>query len=185
MTQQESKPYASARSRKAPSKAASQSLADLQAAAARAASAREWEVAGDLYKQALARTGKSPRHAPTRYELLSRRAECYGMTGNFVAEAANLDARLGLVQEMDRCQVPEQITSDLHLRDIRVIMTTAAEKLDSVVQCKVVGQPILIDETTRLGLRTAIRVVDQGELQLKGKTQAVRVFSVPEGQKCS
>jgi class 3 adenylate cyclase len=50
---------------------------------------------------------------------------------------------------------------------------------------KVVGQPILIDETTRLGLHTAIQVVDQGELQLKGKTQAVRVFSVPEGQKCS
>ncbi len=50
---------------------------------------------------------------------------------------------------------------------------------------KVVGQPILIDETTRLGLRTAIQVVDQGELQLKGKTQAARVFSVPEGQKCS
>jgi adenylate cyclase len=50
---------------------------------------------------------------------------------------------------------------------------------------KVVGQPILIDETTRLGLRTAIQVVDQGELQLKGKTQAVRVFSVTEGQKYS
>jgi adenylate cyclase len=50
---------------------------------------------------------------------------------------------------------------------------------------KVVGQPILIDETTRLGLRTAIQVVEQGELQLKGKAQAVRVFSVPEGQKCS
>ena len=50
---------------------------------------------------------------------------------------------------------------------------------------KVVGQPILIDETTRLGLRTPIQVVDQGELQLKGKTQAVRVFSVLEGQKCS
>jgi adenylate cyclase len=50
---------------------------------------------------------------------------------------------------------------------------------------KVVGQPILIDETTRLGLRAAIQVVDQGKLQLKGKTQAVRVFSVPEGQKCS
>jgi adenylate cyclase len=44
---------------------------------------------------------------------------------------------------------------------------------------KVVGEPILIDETTRLGLRSAIRVVDRGELKLKGKTQAVRVFSVP------
>ena len=49
---------------------------------------------------------------------------------------------------------------------------------------KAIGQPILIDETTRLGLHSAIQVVDQGELQLKGKTQAVRVFSVPEGQKC-
>jgi adenylate cyclase len=49
---------------------------------------------------------------------------------------------------------------------------------------KVVGQPILIDETTRLGLGSAIRVVDEGELQLKGKTQTVRVFSVPEGHKC-
>src|SRR5512139_62630 len=37
---------------------------------------------------------------------------------------------------------------------------------------KVVGQPILIDETTRLGLGPALQVVDQGELQLKGKTQA-------------
>jgi adenylate cyclase len=50
---------------------------------------------------------------------------------------------------------------------------------------KVVGQPILIDETTRQGLRAAIQVVDQGKLQLKGKTQAVRVFSVPEGQEHS
>jgi adenylate cyclase len=50
---------------------------------------------------------------------------------------------------------------------------------------RVIGQPILIDETTRMGLRSAIQVVDHGELQLKGKAQAVRVFSVPEGQKCS
>src|SRR5512136_1002238 len=37
--------------------------------------------------------------------------------------------------EMDGYQVLEQITSDLHLRDIPVIMTTATEELDSVVRC--------------------------------------------------
>ncbi len=58
-----------------------------------------------------------------------------------------------------------------------------AARLES--HTKVVGQPILIDENTRLGLRTTVQVVDQGELQLKGKLQAVRVFSVPEGQKSS
>ena len=44
---------------------------------------------------------------------------------------------------------------------------------------KVVGVPILMDETTRLGLSTDIAVTDQGEFILKGKTQAVRVFSTP------
>jgi len=56
-----------------------------------------------------------------------------------------------------------------------------AARLES--HTKVVGQPILIDETTRLALSPAVQVVEQGEVQLKGKTQAVRVFSVPVGQK--
>jgi adenylate cyclase len=43
---------------------------------------------------------------------------------------------------------------------------------------KIVGQPILIDENTRLGLAADILVDDQGMAQLKGKTQAVRIFSV-------
>jgi class 3 adenylate cyclase len=42
-----------------------------------------------------------------------------------------------------------------------------------------VGQPILIEENTRLGLDPKIQVVPQGEVQLRGKTQAVKIFSVP------
>jgi thiamine-phosphate pyrophosphorylase len=45
-------------------------------------------------------------------------------------------------------------------------------------QTKVVGQPILIAENTRLGLAADILVDDQGIAQLKGKTQAVQIFSV-------
>lgn len=48
---------------------------------------------------------------------------------------------------------------------------------------KVVGQPILIDENTQSGLSGDLQVVDQGPLQVKGKTQSVRIFSVPTGQK--
>ena len=43
---------------------------------------------------------------------------------------------------------------------------------------KIVGQPILIDENTQLGLSDGIRIEEQGPVQLKGKTQAVRVYSV-------
>jgi adenylate cyclase len=44
---------------------------------------------------------------------------------------------------------------------------------------KVVGQPILIEENTRLGLDQHIEVVPQGTVRLKGKTKDVEVFSVP------
>ncbi|MCK9375611.1 MAG: response regulator [Syntrophobacterales bacterium] len=44
---------------------------------------------------------------------------------------------------------------------------------------KVVGQPILIAENTRLGLDARIMVVPHGEVRLKGKTQSVKIFSVP------
>jgi len=43
---------------------------------------------------------------------------------------------------------------------------------------KVVGQPILIEENTRLGLEKHIEVVPQGAVRLKGKTRDVKVFSV-------
>jgi adenylate cyclase len=44
---------------------------------------------------------------------------------------------------------------------------------------KVVGQPILIEDNTRLGLDQHIEVVPQGAVRLKGKTRDVEVFSVP------
>lgn len=44
---------------------------------------------------------------------------------------------------------------------------------------KVVGEPILIDENTRQGLTFDLRVQDHGEAMLKGKSQAVHVYSVP------
>jgi adenylate cyclase len=51
-----------------------------------------------------------------------------------------------------------------------------AARLES--HTKVVGQPILIDETTRDGLSSTIRVEDQGTVQLKGKVHEVKIFSV-------
>ncbi|MFN2233804.1 MAG: response regulator [Anaerolineales bacterium] len=47
---------------------------------------------------------------------------------------------------------------------------------------KEIGQPILIDEATRLGLSSNIAVKDQGVVQLKGKIKEVKIFSVPVNQ---
>jgi adenylate cyclase len=47
---------------------------------------------------------------------------------------------------------------------------------------KSLGQPIVIDETTRHGLSSALRVEDQGQVQLKGIEQPVRIYSVPAPQ---
>jgi adenylate cyclase len=47
---------------------------------------------------------------------------------------------------------------------------------------KTVGQPILIDENARQGLSEKLRVDDRGLIELKGKNQTVRVYSVPAGQ---
>ena len=47
---------------------------------------------------------------------------------------------------------------------------------------KVLGQPILIEEHTRAGLSSAIRVEDYGPVQFKTRAQPVRVYAVvPEG----
>jgi adenylate cyclase len=43
---------------------------------------------------------------------------------------------------------------------------------------KVLGRPILIDEHTRAALSSALRVEDHGPLQVKTRTQSVRVYSV-------
>jgi class 3 adenylate cyclase len=47
---------------------------------------------------------------------------------------------------------------------------------------KVVGQPILIDENTRVGLSDGIRIESQGAAQFKTRSQSVQVYSVPAGQ---
>jgi adenylate cyclase len=47
---------------------------------------------------------------------------------------------------------------------------------------KVVGQPILIDETTRNGLGETIRVESHGPTQFKTRSQPAQVYSVPPGQ---
>jgi class 3 adenylate cyclase len=46
---------------------------------------------------------------------------------------------------------------------------------------KVLGRPILIDETTRAGLPSDVRVEDHGLVQLKSRAQPVRVYSVIPG----
>jgi adenylate cyclase len=55
-----------------------------------------------------------------------------------------------------------------------------ASRLES--HTKVVGHPILIEDNTRLGLDSKISVASQGSVKLRGKTQAVKVFSVPVGR---
>ena len=51
-----------------------------------------------------------------------------------------------------------------------------AARLES--HTKVLNRPILIDENTRRGLDDGIAVEAQGELQVKGKTQPVKVYAV-------
>jgi adenylate cyclase len=51
-----------------------------------------------------------------------------------------------------------------------------AARLES--HTKVANRPILIDENTRSGLEDGIVVEPQGELQMKGKTEAINVYAV-------
>jgi adenylate cyclase len=51
-----------------------------------------------------------------------------------------------------------------------------AARLES--HTKVVGQPILLDEATRLGLGPEFSVEDQGSVEIKGKLKPVHVFSL-------
>jgi class 3 adenylate cyclase len=47
---------------------------------------------------------------------------------------------------------------------------------------KVVRQPILIADSTRVGVPETIKVIEQGTVQLKGKTQPIQIYSVPLDQ---
>jgi class 3 adenylate cyclase len=55
-----------------------------------------------------------------------------------------------------------------------------AARLES--HTKVVGQPILIDQATREQLGEDLEPVDQGLVDIKGKANQVRIYSVPTGQ---
>jgi adenylate cyclase len=55
-----------------------------------------------------------------------------------------------------------------------------AARLES--HTKIAGHPLLIDECTRQSLSDAIHVLDLGRVQIKGKAQEVRIFSVPVEQ---
>ena len=47
---------------------------------------------------------------------------------------------------------------------------------------KVIGRPILIDEHTRKGINERLRVESHGTAQLKTRSHAVAIYSVPPGQ---
>jgi class 3 adenylate cyclase len=47
---------------------------------------------------------------------------------------------------------------------------------------KVIGRPILIDENTRAGLTSGIRVESHGSATLKSRSHPVALYSVPPGQ---
>jgi class 3 adenylate cyclase len=51
-----------------------------------------------------------------------------------------------------------------------------AARLES--HTKVAGRPILIDGQTRAGLEDGVALEPQGELQMKGKSKAVKVYAV-------
>lgn len=51
-----------------------------------------------------------------------------------------------------------------------------AARLES--QTKVLSEMILMDEQTRAGLDDTIRVIEKGEIEIKGKTHPVRVYAV-------
>ena len=75
----------------------------------------------------------------------------------------------------------------MDLLDLRAESYIAQGKFDLAARLeshtRVVGKPILIDDTTRGALSPAIKVEAEEPFQLKGKTVEVQVFSVPLNQK--
>ena len=69
----------------------------------------------------------------------------------------------------------------------RVTYTCVGDNVNLVAHLeahtKVLGLPILIDENTCAGLSDGIRVESHGQAQFKTRSQAVRVYSVPAGQR--
>jgi class 3 adenylate cyclase len=113
-----------------------------------------------------------------------------------VLAARQMVAMIGLFNEEQAAQGRVQIrigvgiasgkviagyTGTLHRATYTCVGDTVnvAARLES--QTKVLERPILIDGNTRAGLGDDIPVEAQGELEMKGKTMPVTVYSVPVG----
>jgi class 3 adenylate cyclase len=113
-----------------------------------------------------------------------------------VLAARQMVAMIGLFNEEQAAQGRVQIrigvgiasgkviagyTGTLHRATYTCVGDTVnvAARLES--QTKVLERPILIDGNTRAGLGDDIPVEAQGELEMKGKTTPVTVYSVPVG----
>ncbi|HEU5363593.1 MAG TPA: adenylate/guanylate cyclase domain-containing protein [Gaiellaceae bacterium] len=113
-----------------------------------------------------------------------------------VLAARQMVAMIGLFNEEQAAQGKVQIRIGVGIASGKVIAgytgthhratytcvgdtVNVAARLES--QTKVLERPILIDEDTRAGLGDDIPVEAQGELEMKGKTTPVAVYSVPVG----
>jgi class 3 adenylate cyclase len=75
-------------------------------------------------------------------------------------------------------QVVAGYTGTIHRATYTCVGDTVNVAARLEAHTKELGQPILIDENTRIGLDDAIAVEAQGELSLKGKLEPVKVYAV-------
>jgi len=75
-------------------------------------------------------------------------------------------------------QVVAGYTGTLHRATYTCVGDTVNVAARLEAHTKVLNRPILIDENTRRGLDDGITVEAHGELQMKGKTQPVKVYAV-------
>ena len=75
-------------------------------------------------------------------------------------------------------QVVAGYTGTLHRATYTCVGDTVNVAARLEAHTKVLNRPILIDENTRRGLEDGITVEAHGELQMKGKTQPVKVYAV-------
>jgi class 3 adenylate cyclase len=71
--------------------------------------------------------------------------------------------------------------------DIRATYTCVGDTVNLASRLqdhtKVVHEPIVIAESTRIGLPASIAIIPQGTVQVKGKTQPIQIYSVPLEQR--
>jgi adenylate cyclase len=89
-----------------------------------------------------------------------------------------LDIRM---PELDGYQVLSQLTSDLQLRDIPVIITSALEELDSVVKCIEMGaEDYLTKPVNAVLLRARINACLEKKRLRDQQRELIRKFAAPE-----